>query len=252
MENTMNNRNEIPQQVKQVVSIAETLLQGQILGMYLYGSATMNKLRPDSDIDILIITRQELNLSTKKELTKQLLEISGFVGCAEKRPLEITVIHQKDIIPWQFPPKCEYMYGEWLRKEMEAGMIPQACFDPDIAILLWQARKSSMTLKGADCKQLILPIPFREIQKAIQFSLPGLISNVKGDERNVFMHKVKNFNFIKSAIVGSEKRKGNRSDTFLLVGIYELLQSCFKIFHFAGVFPMEFCREIQYPLWSIF
>ena len=145
----MNNRNEIPQQVKQVVSIAETLLQGQILGMYLYGSATMNKLRPDSDIDILIITRQELNLSTKKELTKQLLEISGFVGCAEKRPLEITVIHQKDIIPWQFPPKCEYMYGEWLRKEMEAGMIPQACFDPDIAILLWQARKSSMTLKGA-------------------------------------------------------------------------------------------------------
>ena len=50
MENTMNNRNEIPQQVKQVVSIAETLLQGQILGMYLYGSATMNKLRPDSDI----------------------------------------------------------------------------------------------------------------------------------------------------------------------------------------------------------
>ena len=179
MENTMNNRNEIPQQVKQVVSIAETLLQGQILGMYLYGSATMNKLRPDSDIDILIITRQELNLSTKKELTKQLLEISGFVGCAEKRPLEITVIHQKDIIPWQFPPKCEYMYGEWLRKEMEAGMIPQACFDPDIAILLWQARKSSMTLKGADCKQLILPIPFREIQKAIQFSLPGLISNVK-------------------------------------------------------------------------
>ena len=179
MENTMNNRNEIPQQVKQVVSIAETLLQGQILGMYLYGSATMNKLRPDSDIDILIITRQELNLSTKKELTKQLLEISGFVGCDEKRPLEITVIHQKDIIPWQVPPKCEYMYGEWLRKEMEAGMIPQACFDPDIAILLWQARKSSMTLKGADCKQLILPIPFREIQKAIQFSLPVLISNVK-------------------------------------------------------------------------
>ena len=116
MVNIINNWNKIPQQVNQVVSIAETLLQGQILGMYLYGSATMNKLRPDSDIDILIITGQELNLSTRKELTKQLLEISGFVCCAEKRPLEITVINQKNIIPWQFPPKCEYMYGEWLRK----------------------------------------------------------------------------------------------------------------------------------------
>ena len=61
MVNIINNWNKIPQQVNQVVSIAETLLQGQILGMYLYGSATMNKLRPDSDIDILIITGQELN-----------------------------------------------------------------------------------------------------------------------------------------------------------------------------------------------
>ena len=86
------------------------------MGMYLYGSATMNKLRPDSDIDILIITRQELNLSTKKELTKQLLEISGFVGCAEKRPLEITVIHQKDIIPWQFPPNASICMGSGFGK----------------------------------------------------------------------------------------------------------------------------------------
>lgn len=50
------NINEFPQQVNQVISIAETILQGQILGIYLYGSATMNGLRPDSDIDILIIT----------------------------------------------------------------------------------------------------------------------------------------------------------------------------------------------------
>ena len=51
------NINEFPQQVNQVISIAETILQGQILGIYLYGSATMNGLRPDSDIDILIITK---------------------------------------------------------------------------------------------------------------------------------------------------------------------------------------------------
>ena len=46
------NINEFPQQVNQVISIAETILQGQILGIYLYGSATMNGLRPDSDIAV--------------------------------------------------------------------------------------------------------------------------------------------------------------------------------------------------------
>ena len=111
------NINEFPQQVNQVISIAETILQGQILGIYLYGSATMNGLRPDSDIDILIITKQELSNSIRADLTKQLLKISGSVGCIEKRPLEVTIINQSDIVPLQFPPKCQYMYGEWLRGE---------------------------------------------------------------------------------------------------------------------------------------
>lgn len=79
------------------------------------------------------------------------------------------------------------MYGEWLRGEMEAGEYPQACNDPDIMILLWQARKNSITLKGAESKELIPAIPFHEIKKAIRFSLPGLISSFKGDERNVLL-----------------------------------------------------------------
>ena len=76
----------------------------------------MNGLRPDSDIDILIITKQELSNSIRADLTKQLLKISGSVGCIEKRPLEVTIINQSDIVPLQFPPKCQYMYGEWLRE----------------------------------------------------------------------------------------------------------------------------------------
>ncbi len=34
------------------------------------------------------------------------------------RPLEVTVINQKDIVPWHFP-KYEFMYGEWLREQFE-------------------------------------------------------------------------------------------------------------------------------------
>ena len=197
------NINEFPQQVNQVISIAETILQGQILGIYLYGSATMNGLRPDSDIDILIITKQELSNSIRADLTKQLLKISGSVGCIEKRPLEVTIINQSDIVPLQFPPKCQYMYGEWLRGEMEAGEYPQACNDPDIMILLWQARKNSITLKGAESKELIPAIPFHEIKKAIRFSLPGLISSFKGDERNVI-------NLITNVVYFSNRRNHDK------------------------------------------
>lgn len=180
-------KKELPVQIKQVISIVENLFQGQILGIYLYGSATIGNLRPDSDIDILVITNSEMTVSVRENFTKQLLAISGQVGCVEKRPLEVTIINQNDITPVQFPPRCEYMYGEWLREEMEAGNNPQSCYDPDITILLWQARQYSITLEGIDSKELIPDIPFHEIEQAIKSSLPGLISSFKGDERNVLL-----------------------------------------------------------------
>ena len=175
------------QQISQVIGTANELLDHRILGIYLYGSATLGGLRPDSDIDILILTNAEMPADVRKKLTKRLMDISGWWRIDEKRPLEVTVVNQKDMVPWQFPPKCEYMYGEWLRLEMEAGKIPQACYDTDLAILLWQARKYSKVLKGKAAETWIPDIPFEEIRKAIRSSLPGLLGNLKGDERNVLL-----------------------------------------------------------------
>lgn len=76
---------------------------------------------------------------------------------------------------------------EWLREEMEAGNSPQPCYDPDITILLWQARQYSITLKGVNSTEFIPDIPFGEIERAIACCLPGLVSSVKGDERNVLL-----------------------------------------------------------------
>lgn len=86
------NKKDLPKQVMQVISIADDLFGKQIFGIYLYGSSTLGGLRPDSDIDILIIANQKMADEVRESLTKQLLDISGFVGCAEKRPLEVTIL----------------------------------------------------------------------------------------------------------------------------------------------------------------
>jgi len=187
MENNINLKN-VPDEAFQVLEVIEELFENQLIGIYLYGSAILGGLHINSDVDILVISNQDLSEATRSELTKQLMLISGRIGCKNlKRPLEVTIINQNDIVPWQFPPKCEYMYGEWLREQMEAGDIPQASYDPDVAILLWQARSYSLSLKGPEAIKVIEPIPMIDIQKAIRCSLPGLIASVKGDERNVLL-----------------------------------------------------------------
>ncbi|EXG85945.1 nucleotidyltransferase family protein [Clostridium sp. ASBs410] len=187
MANSINLKS-VPNQALQVAEVIEDLFENQIIGIYLYGSAILGGLHINSDVDILVIINQDLTEATRNDLTKRLMLISGKIGCENlNRPLEVTIINQNDIVPWQFPPKCEFMYGEWLREQMEAGDIPQACYDPDVAILLWQARSHSLSLKGPEAIKVIEPISMNDIQKAIRSSLPNLIAGVKGDERNVLL-----------------------------------------------------------------
>lgn len=178
---------QIPFQAKQVVDLLFTLLEDQISGVYLYGSAVLGGLQVNSDVDLLLITREALTAQQRIQLTAQLMKVSGRVGCKERRPIELTILHEHILQPLRFPPRYEYMYGEWLRDELERGMIPEADEDPDVAILLWQARKHSIALYGPPPETLLPEVPLAVVLDAIRQSKPGLLRALNGDERNVLL-----------------------------------------------------------------
>jgi len=179
---------EIPNEAVQALQVITELLEGLLVGVYLYGSAVMGGLRVNSDVDILVVTDCSLSEHTRNELAKRLMLISGRPGVPNAvRPLEVTVVNQKEVVPWRFPPKIEFMYGEWLRDQFEKGDITGASIDPDLTILLAQLRKNSVNLFGPKAEAVFEPIPKLDIQRAMRDCLPGLIASVKGDERNVIL-----------------------------------------------------------------
>ncbi|WP_154674918.1 aminoglycoside nucleotidyltransferase ANT(9) [Desnuesiella massiliensis] len=178
----------IPKETIQAIEMIEELLDGLLVGVYLYGSAVMGGLRINSDVDILVVTNNILSEEIRRELTQKLILVSGKVGNTNAiRPLEVTVINKNDMLPWHFPPKYEFMYGEWLREQFEKGEIPRRTYDPDLAILLKQAIMNSIPLVGPNISDILEPVPITDIRKAIKESLPGLMADIKGDERNVIL-----------------------------------------------------------------
>lgn len=83
------------------------------------------------------------------------------------------------------PRGYDFMYGEWMRDEIESGHLPQAACDPDMVILLRQAREHSVPLYGPAAPLLLPPVSDGEIRLAIRDSLPHLLSGIDGDERNI-------------------------------------------------------------------
>lgn len=175
------------EQLDSVLALLRRVLPESI-GVYLYGSAVLSRLRQESDLDLIIFKDSPLTPLCRKQLTTELLQLSGRLH-SNKRPVELCVVNCNDIVPWRFPPRFEYMYGEWLRDDMERGYVPQPFADPDNAVLLWQARMHSLPLteESPAIDSLIPPIPFSEIRRAIREALPNILASLKADERNVLL-----------------------------------------------------------------
>ncbi|HDZ48233.1 hypothetical protein LCGC14_0209910 [marine sediment metagenome] len=179
---------EIPEEAKQAQLVVERVLCDSIIGIYLFGSAVAGGLKPNSDVDILVAVNSPLTCWQRKELVAQLMRVSGAIGNQRSiRPLELSVVAVSDVVPWQFPPRAEFVYGEWLREGFEAGCVPEPVRDPDLAIVLKQVIDNSVPLYGSDAASLFELVPLTDIRMAIRDSLPNLLAGADGDERNVVL-----------------------------------------------------------------
>ncbi len=99
---------------------------GGLLGLYLYGSAVLSGLRPNSDLDLLMVTERSLTVDEREGLVGFLFQFSGRRATVTPgRPLELTSVVRDDVVPWSYPPTCDFVYGEWLRTEFTDGRLPQ-------------------------------------------------------------------------------------------------------------------------------
>jgi len=161
---------------------------GDVVGLYLFGSATSGGLRPDSDIDLLLVTAAPLTDGQRAGLTRFLLERSGRWATVQRgRPLELTAVTAGVLRPWRYSATRDYRYGEWLRDEAVSGgrLGPEA--DPDLAVLITAARESSRVLIGPPLRTISDPVPRSDVRTAIHDCLEPLLTDLPGDERNVLL-----------------------------------------------------------------
>ncbi len=178
----------IPREALQASSVVLELLGDSVVGVHLFGSAVVGGLRPDSDVDLLVLVSERLDEATRRTLVPRLMKVSGRIGNkGSARPIELTVINLADVVPWRYPPRSELVYGEWLREEFERGRIPGAADDPDLAIVLMNARNDGIPLAGSPASELLDPVPMADIRRAIGESLPHLLESIQSDERNVLL-----------------------------------------------------------------
>src|SRR5918992_221181 len=135
-------------QTDAIVRIVRDVLGTDVIGAYLHGSAVLGGLHADSDTDVLVMSRRHTTAGERRELVERLMLISGSRARPPARPVELTIVVESDVRPWRYPPRSEFLFGEWLRDGYEAGDTPSPAPSLDLPPLITMVLAGNHPLYG--------------------------------------------------------------------------------------------------------
>ncbi|MBA2710783.1 MAG: DUF4111 domain-containing protein [Tatlockia sp.] len=185
----MENNPIVQKQIEACLEVLKKIFRKDLLAIYLYGSFLTGGVQKFSDVDLLVLINRPSSVKEKLKLIDKLLHISGIYMKSTKSPIDLTVVVKKSINPWNYPPKVDFQYGEWLRETFEIeNFKPENSSEmPDLALLITQVLLKSRTILGPEPGELLAAIPHSDFINAMLHDLDRLYIDLMDDTRNVLL-----------------------------------------------------------------
>lgn len=178
------------EQLDSFVAGVEGILSMDLLGMYQHGSAVLGGFRPDSDIDVLVVSTRRSSADEKRRLIGLLLALSGGPSSpASGRPIELDVVVASEIRPWRYPPAFDFHYDELLRDRFESGEVEpwSGSTNPDLASAITMVLIGDARLVGPPAADVFDPVPRADYLDAILRDIQTVDEYLARDTRNVVL-----------------------------------------------------------------
>lgn len=143
-------------QLDLVLRLVHDVLGAEVAGVFLHGSAVLGGLRPDSDLDVFVVARRRMTDHERRNLLHGLLGISGRGARNGEpgRPVELIVVAQGDVRPWRYPPRCEFLYGEWPVASKDMAALGRSTVSRTGTGPYWPVRALSISVAGTASRPL--------------------------------------------------------------------------------------------------
>jgi streptomycin 3"-adenylyltransferase len=176
--------------IELIVEGVRNVLKGDLVGAYLHGSAVLGGFRPDSDIDLLVVSTRRTTSDEKRRLIDLLLANSRSRASPRPgRPIELDIVVESEIRPWRYPPAFDFHYSELWRERFESGELEPwtNTTNRDLASAVTMVLIGDRPLAGPPPAQVFDPVPRRDYMDAILRDVGTVDAFLPWDTRNVVL-----------------------------------------------------------------
>ena len=195
------------QQLDRVVALVRDVLDSDAIAAYLFGSAVLGQLRPESDLDVLVVSERPTTREEKRRFVERLLAISGQRTPQEQwRRIELTIVVERDIKPWHYPPRFDFQYGDWVRSEFESGNVEPwpTTVNPDLTVLIAMVMLGNTAAFGPPPSEIFDAVSRDELIRAMVSDIDTLRSDLNSDTRNVILTLARIWSTVVTGVIRSK------------------------------------------------
>lgn len=189
-----------------IIARFKDVLGTNLVGLYLHGSLAMGCFTPKSDIDLIAIVKEPMDLKTKKALVDEILK----VGPLPEKGLEMSVVLERHIKPFIHPMPFELHFSSdhRARYEAEGQYMYGGTTDRDLAAHLTVVKKRGVRLFGKDIEDVFGSIPRVSFIDALLYDIEEAREKVTGDPVNVVLNLCRILYFLKQGYIASKLEGG--------------------------------------------
>ncbi|MGD6873486.1 aminoglycoside adenylyltransferase domain-containing protein [Sutcliffiella horikoshii] len=189
-----------------------TIIKENFLGLYIHGSLAIGGFNRDrSDVDLLAVVKDSLDIATQAELAKSLLAISN-----DPYPIEISFLTQKQLESWVHPSPYEFHYSEGWRQSFERELLTghygainnDHKVDPDLAAHITILNHRGICWEGPPIEDVFPVIPRTHYLFSILADYQDCLKNVEANPVYCVLNLIRVYWYVKEGVISSKLEAG--------------------------------------------
>ena len=205
----------ITPQIGNLISIymeqSKRILQDNLTGIYLHGSAVMGCFNPEkSDIDLIIVVSQPLSDSIKRDYMEMVVTNNVL---APAKGIEMSIVLRNVCNPFVYPTPFELHFSaghlEWYRNDPDDYIQRMNGTDRDLAAHFTVIRKRGLCLYGLPVNEVFAEVPAYDYMDSIWNDISDAPENIAKDTMYLTLNMARVLAYKEDALVLSKKEGGD-------------------------------------------